>query len=62
MLTSKRSQFPQRLFWPAVSHPWITVMIALLLIGGLGSGLPRLETDTSPNAFLAADNPALVYR
>ncbi len=62
MLTSKRSENLQRLFRSAVRRPWITVVVALLIVAGFGSGLSRLVTDTSPNAFLATDNPALVYR
>jgi predicted RND superfamily exporter protein len=51
-----------RFFRWVVSHPKKIVLLGLLLLVGVGSFLPLIEKDTRSDAFLAADNPALVYR
>ena len=45
-----------------VTHPKRIVMIGLLLMAGFGSYLPTLQKDTRADAFLAEDNPALLYK
>lgn len=45
-----------------VRFPWITLLLSLVLMALVASGLPRLYKDTSADAFLAKDNPALVYK
>lgn len=38
------------------------LLVSLFIIGLAALPISQLQTDTRPNAFLAADNPALVYR
>lgn len=45
-----------------VTYPKLVIVIGISLILGFGSFLPHLEKDTSADAFLAADSPALVYK
>ena len=45
-----------------VHHPRKVLMLGLLLMVVLASGLKQLYKDTRADAFLAADNPALVYK
>jgi uncharacterized protein len=42
--------------------PKFFLIICISVILATSAMLHRLETDTRPNSFLAADNPALVYR
>ena len=59
---SKESGRATRLAWHVVNHPKSYVSISLLLMVALLSALPKLYKDTRADAFLAADNPALVYK
>jgi uncharacterized protein len=47
-----------------VRAPYLFLIVAASMVTIIGSALllPALVTDTRPNSFLAADNPALVYR
>ena len=45
-----------------VHHPKKVLILGLLLMVVLASGLKQLYKDTRADAFLAADNPALVYK
>jgi predicted RND superfamily exporter protein len=45
-----------------VDHPKRTIVLGLLLITMLAIFIPQLTKDTRADAFLADDNPALVYR
>ena len=45
-----------------VTHPKRIILAGLIIMIGLGSFLPSLEKDTRSDAFLADDNPALLYR
>lgn len=45
-----------------VTRPKLVIAICLLLLIGAASSLPKLVRDTRADAFLAPDNPALVYR
>ncbi|MGI2026989.1 outer membrane lipoprotein-sorting protein [Endozoicomonas acroporae] len=45
-----------------VHHPRKILILGLLLMAALASGLKQLYKDTRADAFLAADNPALVYK
>ncbi|MEH6652450.1 MAG: outer membrane lipoprotein-sorting protein [Motiliproteus sp.] len=45
-----------------VQHPKRIIALGLLLILALGSFIPQLTRDTRSDAFLADDNPALIYR
>jgi len=51
-----------RFFQQVVRFPKTVVLISLLLMSGLVWFLPQLTKDTRADAFLAADNPALLYR
>tara|TARA_R110002167_G_scaffold23131_8_gene82460 strand:+ start:396 stop:3641 length:3246 start_codon:yes stop_codon:yes gene_type:complete len=45
-----------------VQHPKRIIALGLLLMLALGSFIPQLTRDTRSDAFLADDNPALIYR
>ncbi len=45
-----------------VNHPRLFVLVGLIMMIGLASGLSQLYKDTSADAFLAEDNPALAYK
>jgi len=45
-----------------VQHPKRVFILGLLVLIGFGSFLPQLWKDTRSDAFLADDNPALIYR
>lgn len=45
-----------------VDHPKRIIALGLLLILACGSFIPQLSKDTRSDAFLADDNPALIYR
>ncbi len=45
-----------------VEHPKRIIALGLVLILALGSIIPQLTRDTRSDAFLADDNPALIYR
>ena len=51
-----------RFFQQVVRFPKTVVLLSLLLMSGLVWFLPQLTKDTRADAFLAADNPALLYR
>jgi predicted RND superfamily exporter protein len=51
-----------RFFASVVRHPWRYLLPLLVLLGLALSGLGGLAKDTRSDAFLAPDNPALVYR
>jgi hydrophobe/amphiphile efflux-3 (HAE3) family protein len=52
----------ERIFWTLTARPWTVVALTLLFIGLGAAFLPRLERDTSADAFIADDHPAVVYR
>ena len=45
-----------------VTHPKLVITIGISLMLGFGSFMPQLQKDTSADAFLTEDNPALVYK
>lgn len=45
-----------------VKYPKTTLVIGLICLGLLASGLTKVYKDTRADAFLAPDNPALVYK
>ncbi|MFB3079007.1 MAG: MMPL family transporter, partial [Lysobacterales bacterium] len=51
-----------RFFQQLVRYPKTVVLISVILMAGVLSYLPQLTKDTRADAFLAADNPALLYR
>ncbi len=52
----------ERFFWTVTRRPLLSVMAGLLIIIAAATVVPRLEKDTSLDAFIADDNPAIVYR
>jgi uncharacterized protein len=51
-----------KFFWLITGHPKKVVVAALLAVLAIGSFLPRLYKDTSAEAFIADDDPAVAYR
>ncbi len=45
-----------------VTYPKTIVLLSLMIMGALLSALPTLYKDTRSDAFLANDNPALIYK
>lgn len=45
-----------------VNHPWPVIVAGMLLLISALSQVPSLGKDTRADAFLAGDNPALLYR
>ena len=54
--------FPSKYAHWVVAFPKSVVLFSMLLMAVVLSGLPKLYKDTRADAFLANDNPALVYR
>ena len=61
MNTAKRIT-PRTFFTWIVDHPKRILIFGIAFMMLLGSFLPQLKKDTRSDAFLAADNPALVYK
>lgn len=51
-----------KFFWHLTKHPRKVIAAAILVAVLVGSFLPNLHKDTSAEAFIADDNPAVVYR
>ena len=60
--SSQDSQTATQIFRWIVNHPKRVVVLGVLAIMMMASTLPQLTRDTRSDAFLADDNPALVYR
>jgi predicted RND superfamily exporter protein len=61
--SEKQAMRPARQFFQQlVRYPKTVVLLSVLLMAGLFMFLPQLTKDTRADAFLAADNPALLYR
>lgn len=41
---------------------WVVLALSACAIVATGLSLPKIERDTSPDAFISADEPALVYK
>ncbi len=54
--------FPERFFRAVTAHPWWVILLSLVLIAAAGSGIGKLTRDTTSDAFIPKDSPALVYR
>ena len=52
----------ENFFRKVVSHPKKIVLASFLLLFAMGAMVPGIQKDTRSDAFLADDNPALVYR
>lgn len=53
---------PLRLFDRLLDFRWPILIVGLAVLGGAISYLPSLTRDTSADAFIDPENPALVYR
>jgi predicted RND superfamily exporter protein len=60
-ITKKNSRV-ESIAWFIVNYPKRLVFISLVIMVALFSALPSLYKDTRSDAFLADDNPALVYK
>ena len=49
-------------FKKLIRYRWISLILAVLVIGSLGSQLGELKKNTQADAFIDANEPALVYR
>ncbi|MGO1119733.1 outer membrane lipoprotein-sorting protein [Rhodovibrionaceae bacterium A322] len=49
-------------FWKITAYPKTILLISLIMILGLGAFLPTIVKDTSADAFIDPENPALIYR
>ncbi|MFT6262130.1 MAG: putative RND superfamily exporter protein, partial [Bermanella sp.] len=45
-----------------VRRPWLVLIISFLLMGALVSGIGKIYKDTRADAFLAEDNPSLIFK
>jgi hypothetical protein len=62
MNTQAINDLPDKIFQFIVGRPKTVVAISLILMASAIVFLPKLAKDTRADAFLAPDNPALVYR
>ena len=62
MRTKAGSDTAKRFFSWVVGHPKSLILLGILLLAGMASQMIHLQKDTRADAFLAADNPALVYK
>lgn len=62
MSSKKESSLISQIAYFIVQYPKWNVFISVLLMITLMTALPTLYKDTRANAFLAEDNPALLYR
>lgn len=51
-----------KFFEVVTNWPKTILVLSVLIIIGLGSFVPRLHKDTSSDAFIAADDPVVLYR
>lgn len=52
----------RRFYWGIVNHSKLVVFVMMVIMVGVLYFLPSLTKDTRSDAFLAADNPALLYK
>lgn len=62
MKTTAPPSVPARFFAQVIRFRWAVIAIALTAIVVLASFLPTLVKDTTPEAFVPGDSPALEYR
>jgi hypothetical protein len=61
-MTTIPNTFTARFFKAVTAKPKLVIAFSLLLIGLAASFLPQLYKDTTADAFIAKDNPALIYK
>ena len=49
-------------FLRVTDHAWMVIALGVLLVAELAVWVPSLTKDTTPDAFIAKDNPAVIYR
>ena len=52
----------EAVFWWLTGRRWLVLVLSLAVIAGTAVFLPRIEKDTSADAFIDPADPALVYR
>ena len=62
MTSDVRDTRSWRFFWAVTAYPRTVLVVCLLAIGGALAALPGLTRDTSAEAFISPDEPAVVYR
>jgi len=45
-----------------IRYRWLSLLVALIIVGGLGSQLGQLKKNTQADAFINENEPALIYR
>lgn len=45
-----------------IRHPWLILVTGIVLMAALAAGMKHIYKDTRADAFLEADNPALMYK
>ncbi|WP_282608628.1 outer membrane lipoprotein-sorting protein [Pelagibius sp. Alg239-R121] len=58
----RENAFARRFFMAVTAFPKTVLFFSFLAILGAAAFLPLLNKDTTPDAFIAADNPAVIYR
>ncbi len=58
----KDGKVRERFFLFVTAFPKTLLLLCFLGIAAAGAFLPSLVKDTTPDAFIAADNPAVIYR
>ena len=58
----KTNTAPHRIFSWIVLHPKRIILLSMMLIVAAALFIPNMTKDTRADAFLAEDNPALLYR
>lgn len=51
-----------RFFWALTHHVWFVLAVAILVVLGTAAFIPNLRKDTSNEAFMPKDHPAVVTR
>ncbi|WP_375176279.1 outer membrane lipoprotein-sorting protein [Marinobacter mobilis] len=56
------NDFASRFFTQVVRWRWPILLLSLVLVAAAGSQLGRMQKNTQADAYISADNPALIYR
>ena len=49
-------------FRGVTEYPWMVILLGVLLAAGSAAFVPTLVKDTTADAFISQDNPAVIYR
>ena len=58
----RRGEAIENFFWTITRFPKLIIAAGFIGIVAMAATLPALVKDTTPDAFIAKDNPAVVYR